>query len=49
MDLELNDKVAVVTGASTGIGLPIVKQLAAEASPSSAGRERSPRWRESSA
>lgn len=30
MDLELTDKVAVVTGASKGIGLAIVKRLAAE-------------------
>jgi len=28
MDLELADKVAVVTGANKGIGLHIVKQLA---------------------
>jgi NAD(P)-dependent dehydrogenase (short-subunit alcohol dehydrogenase family) len=30
MDLELEGKVAVVTGASNGIGLAVVKQLAAE-------------------
>jgi NAD(P)-dependent dehydrogenase (short-subunit alcohol dehydrogenase family) len=30
MDLELSDKVAVVTGASKGIGLAIVRELAAE-------------------
>jgi NAD(P)-dependent dehydrogenase (short-subunit alcohol dehydrogenase family) len=30
MDLELNDKVAVVTGGSKGIGLAIVRALAAE-------------------
>jgi NAD(P)-dependent dehydrogenase (short-subunit alcohol dehydrogenase family) len=30
MDLELNDKVAVVTGASKGIGLAVVRALAAE-------------------
>src|SRR4051812_6450172 len=30
MDLELADKVAVVTGASKGIGLAIVRELAAE-------------------
>jgi NAD(P)-dependent dehydrogenase (short-subunit alcohol dehydrogenase family) len=30
MDLELTDKVAVVTGASKGIGLAIVQELAAE-------------------
>jgi NAD(P)-dependent dehydrogenase (short-subunit alcohol dehydrogenase family) len=30
MDLELVDKVAVVTGASKGIGLAIVEQLAKE-------------------
>src|SRR3954464_3870960 len=30
MDLELTDKVAVVTGASKGIGLAVVRELAAE-------------------
>ena len=30
MDLELSDKVAVVTGASKGIGLAVVRELAAE-------------------
>jgi NAD(P)-dependent dehydrogenase (short-subunit alcohol dehydrogenase family) len=30
MDLELEDKIAVVTGASKGIGLAVAKQLAAE-------------------
>jgi len=30
MDLELNEKVAVVTGASKGIGLAVVHALAAE-------------------
>ncbi len=30
MDLELTDKVAVVTGASKGIGLAIVQEFAAE-------------------
>ena len=30
MDLELTDKVAVVTGASKGIGLAVVGELAAE-------------------
>ena len=30
MDLKLEDKVAVVTGASKGIGLAIVRRLAAE-------------------
>jgi NAD(P)-dependent dehydrogenase (short-subunit alcohol dehydrogenase family) len=30
MDLELRDKVAVVTGASKGIGLAVVRELAAE-------------------
>jgi NAD(P)-dependent dehydrogenase (short-subunit alcohol dehydrogenase family) len=30
MDLELKDKVAVVTGASKGIGLAVVRELAAE-------------------
>jgi NAD(P)-dependent dehydrogenase (short-subunit alcohol dehydrogenase family) len=30
MDLELTDKVAVVTGASTGIGLAVARELAAE-------------------
>jgi NAD(P)-dependent dehydrogenase (short-subunit alcohol dehydrogenase family) len=30
MDLELNEKVAVVTGASKGIGLAVVRSLVAE-------------------
>ena len=30
MDLELDDKIAVVTGASKGIGLAVVRQLIAE-------------------
>jgi NAD(P)-dependent dehydrogenase (short-subunit alcohol dehydrogenase family) len=30
MDLDLNNKVAVVTGASKGIGLAVVRALAAE-------------------
>ncbi len=30
MDLELNGKVAVVTGASKGIGLAVVRILAAD-------------------
>jgi NAD(P)-dependent dehydrogenase (short-subunit alcohol dehydrogenase family) len=30
MDLELDGKVAVVTGASKGIGLAVVRSLAAE-------------------
>ena len=30
MDLELDDKVAVVTGGSKGIGLAVVRTLAAE-------------------
>ncbi|HEY2004984.1 MAG TPA: SDR family NAD(P)-dependent oxidoreductase, partial [Solirubrobacteraceae bacterium] len=30
MDLDLNNKVAVVTGASKGIGLAVVRTLAAE-------------------
>ena len=30
MDLELTDKVAVVTGASKGIGLAVAQELAAE-------------------
>ena len=30
MDLELHDKVAVVTGASKGIGLAVAQTLAAE-------------------
>src|SRR3954470_4406870 len=30
MDLELSEKVAVVTGASKGIGLAVVNELAAE-------------------
>jgi NAD(P)-dependent dehydrogenase (short-subunit alcohol dehydrogenase family) len=30
MDLKLNGKTAVVTGASKGIGLAVVRQLAAE-------------------
>jgi NADP-dependent 3-hydroxy acid dehydrogenase YdfG len=30
MDLELTGKVAVVTGASTGIGLAVTQSLAAE-------------------
>jgi NAD(P)-dependent dehydrogenase (short-subunit alcohol dehydrogenase family) len=30
MDLELTDKVAVVRGASKGIGLAVVRELAAD-------------------
>ena len=30
MDLELTDKIAVVTGASKGIGLAVTRTLAAE-------------------
>jgi NAD(P)-dependent dehydrogenase (short-subunit alcohol dehydrogenase family) len=30
MDLELSEKIAVVTGASKGIGLAVTKELAAE-------------------
>jgi NAD(P)-dependent dehydrogenase (short-subunit alcohol dehydrogenase family) len=38
MDLELTDKVAVVTGASKGIGLAVTRELAAEGAP--CGRRR---------
>ena len=40
MDLELGGKVAVVTGASKGIGLAIVRELAAEGRRSSPARAR---------
>jgi NAD(P)-dependent dehydrogenase (short-subunit alcohol dehydrogenase family) len=40
MDLQLKDKVAIVTGASRGIGLAVAQRLAAEARRSSPRRAR---------
>lgn len=53
MDLELNDKVAVVTGAGKGIGLAATRALVAEGAeviagfrkpPTSTGSRASPAW-----
>lgn len=45
MDLELAGKIAVVTGASKGIGLAVATELAAEGAHVIAGRGRSRPWK----
>jgi NAD(P)-dependent dehydrogenase (short-subunit alcohol dehydrogenase family) len=47
MDLELSDKVVVVTGASKGIGMAVVREFAAEGAKVVAGARHVETWKES--